>query len=206
MNAVVIARAEGASASVTVRRPPFAQMWAHYPRQAARDVYGLIAGEVGDLYREPVKKKPRPGEEPEPEAPKPFDEVCALRLSRALNCAGVHIAHAGSGRQASGADGKRYLVPFEDMLAFVRRNWGAPELSVQTQGRDVRAQFAGRKGVMVFMVSGWQSAQGHITLWDGHQCGDRAYFAHEPLPVPADAEESPLPEVTTTEVLLWELK
>jgi len=92
------------------------------------------------------------------------------------------------------------------MFAFVRRNWGAPELSVKISTSKGASRFAGKKGVMVFMVSGWQSAQGHITLWDGGQCADRAYFEHEPLEIPAGAESSPYPEVTTTEVLLWELK
>lgn len=206
MNAPVIARADGATAEVLVRRPQFADVWASYPKQAAKDVYGLIAGEVGGLYQEPAKKKARQGSEEPPEPPKPFDDACALRLSRALNYAGVHIAHAGAGRQASGADGKRYLVTFEDMAALIRRNWGAPEKSVKAGGADVRGQFAGKKGVMVFQVSGWQSAQGHITLWDGAQCADRAYFEHEPLEIPEGAESSPYPEVKTTEVLLWELK
>lgn len=206
MNASVIARADGVSANVVVRRPPFADMWSAYPRGGERDVYALIAGQVGDLYQEPVKKRLRAGEKEEPEPPKPVDAVCALRLSRALNYAGVHIAHAGAGRQASGADSKRYLVPFEDMHAFIRRNWGAPELVVKAGGRDVRSQFSGRKGVMVFLVSGWASAQGHITLWDGSRCADRDYFVHEPLPVPEGQETSSFDEVVTTQVLLWDLK
>ncbi len=206
MKASVIARADGVSAQVVVRRPPFADMWSQYPRGGERDVYGLIAGEVGGLYQEPVAKRRRSSEPEEPEPPKPADGVCALRLSRALNYAGVHIAHASAGRQASGADSKRYMVLFEDMLALIRRNWGAPELSVKGSGSSARARFAGRQGVMVFMVSGWQSAQGHITLWNGQQCADRAYFEHEPQVLPAGIEESPYPDPQTTEVLLWELK
>jgi hypothetical protein len=132
--------------------------------------------------------------------------VGALRLSRSLNYAGVHLAHTSAGRQASGADGKRYLVTFDDMLACIRRNWGAAELVVAANGRDVRAQFAGKKGVMAFVVSGWPSAGGHITLWDGAQCADRDYFTHEPQPEAPSGEEQPFPDAKTTEVLLWELK
>ncbi len=95
---------------------------------------------------------------------------------------------------------------FDDMLACIRRNWGAAELVVAANGRDVRAQFAGKKGVMAFVVSGWPSAGGHITLWDGAQCADRDYFTHEPQPEAPSGEEQPFPDAKTTEVLLWELK
>lgn len=206
MNASVIARAGGATARVVVRRPPFVEMWSHFPRGSERDVYAFIAGEVGDLYREPVKKRLRPDEKPEPEPPKPVDAIGALRLSRSLNYAGVHLAHTSAGRQASGADGKRYLLTFDDMLACLQRNWGAAERVVAANGRDVRHQFAGQKGVMAFKVSGWPSASGHITLWDGAQCADRDYFTHEPQPAVEGDEEQPFPDPKTTEVLLWELK
>nr|WP_217496994.1 T6SS effector amidase Tae4 family protein [Pseudoduganella umbonata] len=34
----------------------------------------------------------------------------------------------------------------------------------------------GKKGVILFEVSGWSDAQGHATLFDGRSCYDHCYF------------------------------
>lgn len=35
---------------------------------------------------------------------------------------------------------------------------------------------AGKQGVVLFEVSGWGSARGHATLWNGSMCYDHCYF------------------------------
>lgn len=56
------------------------------------------------------------------------------------------------------------------------------------------ADFKGLKGILVFSVTGWGDATGHVTLWNGSDCGDHCYFVHDQ------------PSVSTTLVQFWELK
>jgi hypothetical protein len=35
---------------------------------------------------------------------------------------------------------------------------------------------AGRKGLILFEISGWSDAQGHVTLFDDGSCYDHCYF------------------------------
>jgi hypothetical protein len=35
---------------------------------------------------------------------------------------------------------------------------------------------AGKKGLILFEVKGWNDALGHATLWDGTRCYDHCYF------------------------------
>lgn len=34
----------------------------------------------------------------------------------------------------------------------------------------------GKKGIILFVVSGWPDATGHATLWNGSACYDHCYF------------------------------
>ena len=49
-------------------------------------------------------------------------------------------------------------------------------------------------GIIVFKVSGWGDASGHVTLWNGNDCGDSCYFIHS------------TPNVRTTDILFWNLR
>lgn len=154
-------------------------MWTSYPNLPAGEVYALVGGEAHALYRE---------------NPQGYANACALRLSRAFNYSGVPISKSSSGYKVKGADDKQYLLRVRDMIGFVRRNFGEPEKSVAPSGRDATADFKGLQGVLVFSVSGWGDATGHVTLWNGADCGDHCYFVHDQ------------PTVSTTLVQFWELK
>ena len=58
-------------------------------------------------------------------------------------------------------------VTFKTILTFLNTTFGAA---------DVTSGFAGKKGIIVFNVSRWSDATGHITLYDGNICSDRCYF------------------------------
>ncbi|WP_288384156.1 T6SS effector amidase Tae4 family protein [uncultured Acinetobacter sp.] len=60
--------------------------------------------------------------------------------------------------------------------------------------QDVSSQLVNKKGIIIFKVSGWGDASGHVTLWNGNDCGDSCYFTHNQ------------PNVITTEILFWNLK
>lgn len=179
MNTTVIARVDGLASAIRVKRPKFADMWSSYPNLPAGDVYRLVGGQAYALYQE---------------NPQGYANACALRLSRAFNYSAVPIAKSAAGYKVKGADDKQYLLRVRDMITFVRSNFGAPEKAVSPSGKDVTADFKGLKGILVFSVTGWGDATGHVTLWNGSDCGDHCYFVHDQ------------PSVSTTLVQFWELK
>ena len=175
------ATAGNQNSSIKVKRPKFSEVWASYPMQmAAPSVFQLVGGKVYELHKaDPVA----------------YGNACALRLSRSFNYGGLTITSAATGYKVSGGDGKNYLLRVQDVIAFVKANFGSPDIIVTTNGQDKSTNFSGKQGILIFKVSGWRDATGHVTLWDGAECGDHCYFTH-----PAD------PKVKTTEILFWELK
>ncbi|MGH8083938.1 MAG: type VI secretion system amidase effector protein Tae4 [Lysobacter sp.] len=145
----------------------------------AGDVYALAGGNAYELYKE---------------NPTGYANACALRLSRAFNYGGLTITASATGYKVKGGDGKNYLLRVTDMIAFVKANFGAPDTSVEPNGRDVSTRFSGKTGILIFDVSGWGNATGHVTLWNGADCGDHCYFIHDQ------------PSVETTKILFWELR
>lgn len=101
-----------------------------------------------------------------------FENACAIRMSYVLNSIGIPIV-AGSTDAVSGSDGRRYIFRVKDLFSFLQTRLGKPDLVVS---HPSAAALQGRKGIIVFEVSGWTNASGHATLWDGTQCPDRCYF------------------------------
>ena len=145
-------------------RPKFAVMWQLF-RQVLGDgsvayVGKFIGGKVGQNI-----------------ASGAFPNACAIRLSYALNHAGIGLALA-AGKHVSAADGSQYLFRVADMHAFLRSRFGPPDVS--SSGPSTRA-FEGKRGIILFEVRGWSDATGHVTLWDGmsiKDCSDHCYFAN----------------------------
>lgn len=161
-------------------RPRFSDLWNSYPvGMAAGDVYKLVGGNAYALYKE---------------NPADYANACALRLSRALNYGGLTITSTATGYKVNGDDEKLYLLRVKDMISFVKANFGAPDMEIDTEGLDQSWAFREKKGVLIFNVSGWDRATGHVTLWNGSDCGDSCYFFHHQ------------PGVVTTSILFWELK
>lgn len=176
LEAVVAAQ----SANVDVVRPRFSTLWKHYPvKMPAPEVYQLVGGNAHELYKE---------------NPAAYANACALRLSRAFNYGGLEITSSATGYKVKGEDGKRYLLRVADIIALVKANFGAADIVTSPRGLDVSSEFQGDTGILIFEVSGWGNATGHVTLWNGDDCGDSCYFVHS------------TPNVTTTRVLFWELK
>ncbi len=170
-------------APIKINRPKFSDVWAKYPhKSAAADVYKLIGGNIEALYLEDPKK---------------YENACALRLSRAFNYGGLTMTAKGKQYGVKGGDQKIYLLRVNDMMRFVQTNFGDPDLIVIPNGKNRSADFAGKKGVLIFQVTGWSNATGHVTLWNGADCGDKCYFEHEMF-FGLGAE--------TTKISFWELK
>lgn len=185
----LVARAGNTSVRLAVRRPAFEDLWEAYAevgRLRAADVYERVGGRVADLYRE---------------NPTDYANACALRMSRGFNYGGYAIPSGTiiPGRniyRVRGGDEKAYILRVNDMIQYVKHNWGNADLTLSP---SQAGQLAGRKGLIVMEVSGWRDATGHVTLWDGARSGDGSTY-HDPR---SDNYGS---GVSLTRILYWELK
>lgn len=168
-------------ATIRIKRPGFANLWSNYPvNMAAPDVYKLVSGNVYALYKS---------------NPTGYANACALRLSRSFNYGGLEISSMATGYKIKGGDDKNYILRVKDMISFIQANFGKPDIAIRPNGENKASEFSGKKGILIFNVSGWGNASGHVTLWNGLDCGDHCYFTH------------PNQQNTkTTEILFWELK
>ena len=107
--------------------------------------------------------------------PKNWKNACAIRMSYILNYSGV-IIPSNIKKTVSGADKMNYFFRVPDVLDFLKRRWGNPDEIISYPPSGGGVALAGKKGVILFEVSGWSNAQGHATLFDGHTCYDHCYF------------------------------
>lgn len=127
----------------------------------------------------------------------PYLNACALRFSRALNYSGMKVPSVPllNGGKLTGEDKLNYMIRVRDVVKFVKTHLGKADYS-QSPAPDVDLihdpYLLAHKGILHFDISGWGDASGHITLWDGCDCGDSCYF------MPSNA--------TLKQVNFWELK
>lgn len=146
-------------------RPSFSAAWAasqriYDPAAPAARVAKVIGGNVEKNINNP-------------DAAQRWDNTCAVRMSYILGQSGLLIP-AIQGQTVSGADGRKYFFRVRDLIAFLKRQWGAPEVvKYPVSGGGV---LAGKQGLILFEVSGWSDALGHATLFDGKACYDHCYF------------------------------
>ncbi|MEW6761429.1 MAG: T6SS effector amidase Tae4 family protein [Pseudomonadota bacterium] len=174
----ITATAPGVSASITARRPSWADMRKHYPDKNIRTevLYDtMIGGRFKGAYKLAA-----------------YENTCAVRMSYALNRSGLKMGEAPStDGSPKGADGYRYWIRVSDLKPHLIKQFkGADEeLTLPTipasmignvpamrekysKRRDLAqawldTKLAGRNGIVVFDVTGWGNASGHFTLWDG---------------------------------------
>lgn len=174
----ITATAGTQAATVTPARPSWADMEKHYPAAAIGIVQlydTMIGGDLKGLHKLPA-----------------YENTCAIRMSYGLNRSGLKLGKAPSkGGSLKGADDYLYWIRVSDLKPHLMTRFsGADEkltlpaipaalvndsaaLSTKFKERVALAQawldkeLAGRKGIVVFDVSGWGNASGHFTLWDG---------------------------------------
>lgn len=102
-----------------------------------------------------------------------WDNTCAVRMSYIFNQSGFPIPRI-PGQTVTGGDHKQYFYRVRDLIAYLRRQWGEPE--VVTYPPSGGGPLATKKGIILFEVQGWQDAEGHATIWNGSGCYDHCYF------------------------------
>jgi hypothetical protein len=146
-------------------RPPFVAAWAasqriYDPVNPGTKVARMVGG-----YVEKNINNPNPQER--------WSNTCAVRMSYILNYSGMALPRIPE-QTVSGADKRQYFFRVKDLIAFLERHWGKPQIVKYPPSGG--GALAGRKGLILFEVSGWLDAQGHATLWNGSACYDHCYF------------------------------
>ncbi|MES2590340.1 MAG: type VI secretion system amidase effector protein Tae4 [Bacteroidota bacterium] len=96
------------------------------------------------------------------------NNTCAMRVSKALNYAGVaHRIKRGHGMEVvKGEDGLLYGYRVAELKKYMKSIYGSPKL-IEKGTKIKQADFYNRKGIIAFDVKGWSDATGHFSLWDG---------------------------------------
>lgn len=137
----------------------------HYPAQPAAVVFKQIGGKVEFNYSIRV-----------------FENACATRVSRALNYSGEghkiprYRAVGPNGKfevqVSSGANKLWYIFRVKILKKYLTERYGAPDVYEPVQHRE---KLQGRRGIIIYEVSGWSDATGHADLWDGTKCVYQGY-------------------------------
>jgi RHS repeat-associated protein len=191
---------------------PYSELAANYPTSGSpKEMYNSVGGKVAEAYNKNEAKGDA----------NPYANTCALRMSVALNKSGNDLdtdVKNSKGQKMftlEGGDGKDYALRKSDVKDYMGNKYGKADISTTNGDKDFDEKIndvKGQKGVVVFDVSGWSNATGHITIYDGKgNCGHDCYFPDVIKKENATREgwnashpnESPLPMIKLTGVSLW---
>jgi hypothetical protein len=147
-------------------RPPFAAAWTASMRiYDPQDPGGKVAQIIGGNVAKNINN---------PDPQQRWSNTCAVRMSYILNQSGMLVPKI-VGQTVSGSDKRWYFFRVKNLITFLNQRWGKPDLVLQYPPSG-GGPLAGKKGLILFEVSGWTDAAGHATLWSGNSCYDHCYF------------------------------
>lgn len=146
-------------------KPTFFAAWTaankiYNPIDPATKVAKTIGGNVAKNINNPDPKQR-------------WSNTCAVRMSYILNQSGVKIP-AIRGKTVSGGDGNQYFFRVRNLIDYLKGTWGLPTVVKYPPSNG--GELKGKKGVVLFEISGWGDASGHATLFNGSSCYDHCYF------------------------------
>lgn len=150
-------------------RPDFKIAWdaalrIYDPDNPGAKVANVIGGKIAFNINNPVESER-------------WTNTCTVRMSYILNESGLLLPHV-TGETVSGAEGRWYFFRVHNLIDYLERSWGRPDIVVNDPPSG-GGELAGKKGIVLFKVSGWKDATGHATLWNGDRCYDHCYFNKE---------------------------
>jgi len=146
-------------------RSSFSHAWAasqqiYDPANSGAKVAKIIGGYVEKNINNPDPKQK-------------WGNTCAVRMSYILNQSGLIIPSI-PGQTVSGADKRQYFFRVDNLITFLKQRWGQPEIVKYPPSGG--GSLIGKKGLILFEISGWSDARGHATLFNGSICYDHCYF------------------------------
>jgi RHS repeat-associated protein len=191
---------------------PYSELAANYPTSGSpKEMYSSVGGKVAEAYNKNESKGDA----------NPYANTCALRMSVALNKSGNDLdtdVKNSKGQKMftlEGGDGKDYALRKSDVKDYMGGKYGKSDISTKIGDKDFDQKIndiKGQKGVVVFDVSGWSNATGHVTIYDGKgNCGHDCYFPDVIKKENATREawnashpnENPIEMIKLTGVSLW---
>jgi len=149
-------------------RPKYSSLSANYAkiaRKSAGDSFSMIGGDLLKMYLDGK-----------------FYNACASRMSYGLNKTTGHNIPSGTIfadraiYRLKGGDGKPYMPRVSDMSYYVENIYDGMLLP-SSSPQDAKQKFKGKKGIIIFRISGSSKYTGHITIWNGSTCLDgHCYF------------------------------
>jgi len=140
--------------------PEWTLLLKNFPNKSAGEVFTEIGGKVKLNYDIGV-----------------FKNACATRISKALNYSGNNHkipffkTKDGNGNDviqvSSGGMKNWYIYRVKVIAKYLEEKYGPGKL-INTV--SYKKELAGKKGIIVFEVSGWTDATGHADLWNGKNC------------------------------------
>eukprot|EP00058_Branchiostoma_floridae_P004154 XP_002589642.1 hypothetical protein BRAFLDRAFT_99249 [Branchiostoma floridae] len=101
--------------------------------------------------------------------------TCAMRVSYAITKSGMTMEVPDECREnwAGVRDRNRnpYFIRVATMCCYLQETIGAPAITGKNQ-----ADYAGHQGIIVFKDCDFETATGHVDLWDGADCCGQCYF------------------------------
>ena len=137
---------------MTMSIPALSSLWSVYPAGPSSLVKSMIGGGVGGAW---------------------MVNTCVVRVSYCFNKCGAPIPKGEPGLSTTyGKGGARYAFRVTEFKRYLEGRYKRAD--VQGSGRG---DVAGKQGVIMFDVDGWNDATGHFDLWNGSECAGSEYFA-----------------------------
>lgn len=161
-------------------RPNLQVMWENYLYERPERVWAEVGGTVeynGCL----------------PEDQGGWRNACTVRLSHMLNKAG-HKIPAIKGQTVSGESGDQYFFRLDDALAYIRKRFGAPDITIDMPGQLF--DLPQHPGLFIIKYPG-SNFTGHVTILNGAGTVDgvdivgyEIYFWNLPCFIPSEREQT----------------
>lgn len=183
------------------KRPTWEGMKNNYPTEPSSTFYPKISKDWNKKATSSDEKTRRT-----------WENTCAVRMAYALNRNGFVLPLTqGSMKSDNPKDKYNYWFRVTELTKYLIKTFGAGDVEYTIKAKlfpvrqtevtlEVLPKLVGKKGIIVFDVTGWNNATGHFTLWDGK----KLLYAPE--------HDNPLSLKyyfwfeQTTRIIFWELK
>lgn len=183
------------------KRPTWEGMKNNYPTEPSSTFYPKISKNWQQLATSNVQA-----------TRETWENTCAVRMAYALNRNGFILpATQGSMKSDNPKDKYNYWFRVTELTKYLVKTFGKGDVEYTIKEKvglarkkevtlNVLSKIIGKKGIIVFDVTGWNNATGHFTLWDGKTL------------LYADGHSNPLSNdyyfwyEKTTKIIFWELK
>lgn len=120
-----------------------------------------------------------------------YQNTCAAKMSWAINEGNWSSLLR---KDFQDTKGRPYILSVLGMINRLKSKFGNSDIKFGNNISKFKNDIFGKKGIIVFLISGWGDANGHVTLWNGSLCiDDSNYF------VPSE-------KYSVIDLFFWELK